>query len=113
MDSDFYLPAAPPKELTGFALHVLSAKRVVGASVRRHTAIRHNDTGTTETKMKDAVVDAASAAVSLALARCVCTASHLFVRSTLYSLSVADTVHRSAESRQVRSGGRSRRRANR
>jgi hypothetical protein len=45
---EFYLPSTPPAELTGFALHILSQKRVVGSSLRRHNAIRANlncDTG--------------------------------------------------------------------
>ena len=45
-EEDFFLPAAPPEALTGYALHVLSKTRAVGSGVRRHVAVRaHDDTG--------------------------------------------------------------------
>ena len=51
LPQEFYLPSTPPADLTGFALHILSEKRVVGSSLRRHNAIRANlkyDTGLLE-----------------------------------------------------------------
>ena len=44
---DCYQPAASPASLSGFALHVLAQKRVVGTAVRKHVALgAHGVTGT-------------------------------------------------------------------
>lgn len=44
---DCYQPAASPASLSGFALHVLAQKRVVGTAVRKHVALgAHGATGT-------------------------------------------------------------------
>eukprot|EP00802_Teleaulax_amphioxeia_P029733 Tamp_31966.p1 GENE.Tamp_31966~~Tamp_31966.p1 ORF type:complete len:173 (+),score=43.27 Tamp_31966:32-550(+) len=48
---DFYLPAAPPAHLTGYALRVLAEKRVVGSPMRSHTYIRQGALATEYAKI--------------------------------------------------------------